>query len=392
MNAARRGISVNTTGSKMHKVERALFELRRGRALYVTSSNPSASALVAAAEGLPDETLAQLRALCGDVRLVVTHHRGQAIGLTVQHTGSPPNLSLGLNTEATPTRVLGLSTASAARLDTGAPEWRDVRKASEAEDAGLQLMRLGRLIPAVVTAPLNACNAQVLEQMIADGTILSLDSEGIEEVVGTPGIEVTHVTEAAVPLADAEHARFVFFRETSGFLEHVAVLIGTQEEWPDPVPVRLHSACLTGDLFGSLKCDCGDQLRGALRHFAEQGGGVLVYLAQEGRGIGLGNKIRAYALQQEGLDTIDADGTLGFGADERQFDSAVRILKHLKINRVQLLTNNPEKVKAVEAGGIEVVERVALHGTLNRHNLRYVTAKVNRAGHWLVDMLSQKVE
>lgn len=376
----------------MHKVERALFELRRGRTLYVTGAEPGSAALVAAVEGLPEETLEQLRSLSSDVRVVVTHHRGQAIGLSVKQAGAPSHLSIGLHTDADPVRILRIATASAALIDTRAPEWQDVRAATAGEVAGLELMRLGRLIPAVVTAPISAARVPALQSMIDDGTILTLPAEQIADVVGTPGIEVTHVTESAVPLADAENARFVFFRETSGFLEHVAILIGAQEEWPDPVPVRLHSACLTGDLFGSLRCDCGDQLRGALRHFAETGGGVLVYLAQEGRGIGLGNKIRAYALQQEGLDTIDADGTLGFGADERQFDSAVRILKHLKIERVQLLTNNPEKVKALQEGGIEVVDRRPLHGTLNRHNLRYVTAKVNRAGHWLVDMLSQKVE
>ena len=376
----------------MHQVERGLFELRRGRPLFVTTSDGASSVLVAPVEGLPEETLAQLHALARDLRLVVTHHRGQAIGISVKSGGAPAHLSIGLHTDASPLRILRLATASAAQLETAAPEWQDVRAATEAEAAALQLARLGRLIPAMVATRVAGDQAEALARMVADGTVLTLEAAHIETAIGTPGIEVTHVTEAAVPLADAEHARFVFFRETSGFLEHVAILIGAQEEWPDPVPVRLHSACLTGDLFGSLRCDCGDQLRGALRHFAEQGGGVLVYLAQEGRGIGLGNKIRAYALQQEGLDTIDADGTLGFGADERQFDAAVRILKHLKIERVQLLTNNPEKVKAVEEGGIKVVDRKPLHGTLNRHNLRYVTAKVNRAGHWLVDMLSQGVE
>ena len=154
------------------------------------------------------------------------------------------------------------------------------------------------------------------------------------------------------------------------------------------MPVRLHSACLTGDLFGSLRCDCGEQLRGSLRVFAASGGGVLLYLAQEGRGIGLGNKLRAYLLQQEGLDTVDADGTLGFGADERRYHAGIEILKHLGIERVQLLTNNPEKVRALREGGIHVIDRQPLFGTLNRHNLLYVTAKVHRAGHWLGEMLA----
>ena len=118
---------------------------------------------------------------------------------------------------------------------------------------------------------------------------------------------------------------------------------------------------------------------------------MLVYLAQEGRGIGLGNKIRAYTLQEGGLDTVDADGVLGFGADERRYDTAVEILRHLGIARVELLTNNPHKVAAVEEGGIEVISRTPIYGGINRHNIRYVQAKVERSGHWLMEMISPRV-
>lgn len=375
----------------MHKVERGLFELRRGRALYVSSSASAVSVLIAAVENLQDQTLEQLRSLGGPLRLVVTYHRGRAMGLAAKNGRVPPHLTLGLTDDVSPSGILRLATASAERLSQHPTEWLDVNPALEAEAAGLALTRLGRLVPAVVSTPVDADHAPRLRELLRDGTILDLTSEHIDAMVSDPGIEVTRVTEAPVPLADAEDARFIFFRETNGFLEHVAILIGERSEWPDPVPVRIHSACLTGDLFGSLRCDCGEQLHGSLRHFADHGGGVLVYLAQEGRGIGLGNKIRAYALQQEGLDTVDADGTLGFGADERQYDAAVAILQHLDIERVQLLTNNPDKVRAVEEGGIQMADRLPLHGTLNHHNLPYVRAKVHRAGHWLTDMLSQGV-
>ena len=231
--------------------------------------------------------------------------------------------------------------------------------------------------------------SQVVTRWIEDATILEVSSEDVECAAARSGIEITSVAETPVPLADAEHSRFVLFREGGGLLEHVAVLIGPREGWPDPLPVRLHSACLTGDLFGSLRCDCGEQLRGSLDHFKNRGGGVLVYLAQEGRGIGLGNKLRAYTLQQGGLDTIDADRVLGFGADERRYEAGVAVLRHLGITRIELLTNNPHKVRAVEDGGIEVVERMPLYGGINRHNMRYVQAKVDRSGHWLMDMISQ---
>ena len=228
-----------------------------------------------------------------------------------------------------------------------------------------------------------------LREALDDGAVLRVRADQIHALASAQGagVIVTHVSEAQVPLQETEDARFMLFRETNGLLEHVAILVGDRTKWPDPLPVRLHSACLTGDLFGSLRCDCGEQLRGSLQSFAKNGGGVLLYLQQEGRGIGLGNKLRAYALQHEGLDTIDADRMLGFGADERRYDAAVGMLRHLDVKRVRILTNNPEKVRALQEGGIEVVDREPIHGTLNRHNLPYVRAKVQRAGHWLGDML-----
>ena len=266
-----------------------------------------------------------------------------------------------------------------------------MRPASAGESAALGLARIGQLIPAVVSVGVDAMGSPTLDRWLEDGWVLDVETEEIERIIAKAGIEVVHVTEAPVPLEGAENARFVFFREGNSFIQHVAVLIGDQASWPDPVPVRIHSSCLTGDIFGSLRCDCGEQLRGSVRYFVEQGGGVLVYLAQEGRAIGLGNKLRAYALQQEGLDTVDADGTLGFGADERRYDAAVAILKHLDVQRVQLLTNNPDKLHAVKDAGIEVVSRKPLHGRLNPHNLRYVHAKVHRSGHWLMDMINQGI-
>ena len=342
--------------------------------------------LVAPVEGLGVKSLAQLRALEEPLRLVVTPHRGRAMGIQAHEGGA--DLSLTLDASETPATILGLATdratgRSGSRLGLGA------RPATRPEAVGLALARLGGLLPALVTVEADR-NSPVLTRWIQEGVILDVSVEEVERLVTGSGIKITSIVEAPVPLAVDEHARFVFFREGGGFVEHVAVLIGPRESWPDPVPVRLHSACLTGDLFGSMRCDCGEQLRASLAHFKKRGGGVLVYLAQEGRGIGLGNKMRAYKLQETGLDTIDADGILGYGADERRYDAAVAILRHLEISRVELLTNNPLKVRAVEEGGIEVAARTPIFGGVNRHNLRYVQAKVDRSGHWLMDMITQR--
>ena len=153
--------------------------------------------------------------------------------------------------------------------------------------------------------------------------------------------------------------------------------------------MRLHSACLTGDLFGSLRCDCGDQLRKAVARLTQAGGGVLLYLDQEGRGTGIRNKMRAYALQDAGLDTIDADAMLGYDADERRYDIAASMLLQLGYRRIRLLTNNPDKIAALGRAGIEVAEVQPLTGLVTRENRRYLSTKAKRAGHTLEKLLSQ---
>ena len=380
----------------MHEAERALFDLRRGRPLYVTASSPrnpegpgsEHAALVATIEGLQPETLASLRHLgTGAPRLAVTRHRAQALGLTLHLRGSSNGrargMSLGLDDATDPEQILRLASVTGGY----ASRVLEVREASAPEDSALTLARLGRLLPALVSVPADRTTTPDLDGSLKGGDVLTVTTSQIAAMVGSSHVGVRYVSGAPVPLEDAEDARFMLFREANGLLEHVAILIGDMTDWPDPVPLRLHSACLTGDLFGSLRCDCGEQLRQSLSQFSERGAGVLLYLAQEGRGIGLGNKLRAYALQNEGLDTIDADCALGFSADERHYQAAIEILRQLQIERVQLLTNNPEKVRALREGGIRVLDRQPLHGTLNRHNLPYVRTKVHRAGHWLGDML-----
>jgi GTP cyclohydrolase II len=147
--------------------------------------------------------------------------------------------------------------------------------------------------------------------------------------------------------------------------------------------VRLHSACLTGDLFGSLKCDCGDQLRGTVRWMAENGGGVLLYLDQEGRGNGIANKMRAYRLQAQGFDTYDADEMLGFEHDQRHFEFAAEMLKQLGVARVRMMTNNPVKIAAVTQAGLEVVDEQRVLGRPTTHNVSYLASKRDRAGHYI---------
>jgi GTP cyclohydrolase II len=191
---------------------------------------------------------------------------------------------------------------------------------------------------------------------------------------------------ADMPLQGGVTARFVVFSDAIGG-GSAAAIIGRPDP-TRPVLVRLHSACLTGDVFGSRRCDCGDQLRLSLTQLDEAGGGVILYLAQEGRGVGLANKIRAYRLQDLGLDTVDANTTLGFDDDERDYGVAARMLKLLGYTRILLLTNNPAKVDGLSEGGIEVCGRLPLVTPVHADNRRYLAARAKRAGHDLMDLLA----
>jgi GTP cyclohydrolase II len=205
----------------------------------------------------------------------------------------------------------------------------------------------------------------------------SVDPADILRESGSPAVEI--VARARLPLEDLPETQIVAFRASDDGQEHVVLVIGAPGGKP-PL-VRLHSECLTGDVFGSLKCDCGPQLKEALKIIGAEGGGVLLYLRQEGRGIGLANKLRAYALQDRGLDTVDANRRLGFADDERDYAHAAAMLRALGIDRVRLLTNNPSKVSGLESAGIPVVERVAHHMPANPHNADYLATKRKKSGH-----------
>lgn len=233
--------------------------------------------------------------------------------------------------------------------------------------AGLDLARSAGLLPALWLLDPNAAD-------------VSVSVEEITHERRQPSVEV--VARAKLPLERMPPTQIVAFRASDDGQEHVALVVGAFGGKP-PL-VRLHSECLTGDVFGSLKCDCGPQLKEALHIIAAAGGGVLLYLRQEGRGIGLINKIRAYSLQDRGLDTVDANLRLGFADDERDYGHAAAMLRALGIDEVRLLTNNPTKVKGLEAAGITVAERVEHQMPANPHNADYLATKRKRSGHLLV--------
>ena len=265
--------------------------------------------------------------------------------------------------------------------------WLDANSALAIADPGRDLDRepIGPLKPVPVECAESAAAALALARLAG-----LLPALWVVEAAG-PAAEVTAgdllggnadvelLTRARLPLDDLPETQIFAFRGTDDGQEHVALVIGAFGGKP-PL-VRLHSECLTGDVFGSLKCDCGPQLKEALRIIGEAGGGVLLYLRQEGRGIGLANKLRAYALQDRGLDTVDANRRLGFADDERDYGHAAAMLRVLGIESVRLLTNNPAKVAGLKAAGIGIVERVAHHMPTNPHNADYLVTKRQKSGH-----------
>jgi GTP cyclohydrolase II len=229
--------------------------------------------------------------------------------------------------------------------------------------AALTLARLAGLLPALWT--------------LSAETTVAVTSDEVLGAVRRQRAEIA--ARARLPVEDVGDTQIVAFRVPDDGSDHVALLVGAPGGRA-PL-VRLHSECLTGDVFGSLKCDCGPQLRGALKLLAAEGSGVLLYLRDEGRGIGLANKIRAYQLQDRGFDTVDANRRLGFADDERDYGLAAAMLRALGIEEVRLLTNNPAKVSGLEGAGIRVVERVAHHMPANPHNADYLAVKRTRSGH-----------
>ena len=242
----------------------------------------------------------------------------------------------------------------------------------EAAAAAMELARLAGILPAFLVDPEPPGEAQ---------TVSASDLAAWKDTA-----RLTIATRAHLPVAACDSAEIIAFRSADDLREHVALVIGAQDAGRAPL-VRLHSECLTGDVLGSLKCDCGPQLDAALAAMADEakarGWGVLLYLRQEGRGIGLINKLRAYQLQDQGFDTVDANNRLGLPNEARDFPVAARMLALLGVSAIRLMTNNPAKVAALEAEGVKVAERVPHQLPANPHNTRYLDTKRDRSGHFL---------
>lgn len=392
-------------------VDRAIADLRRGQFIGVTGpgnaddspeDSPGGSRgrtageswsgrkayLVQAAEFASAQSLDKIQLETGRAAfLVLTPPRALSLGLgDDRRIAGGAGVAIALPRGADPVQLRALadplSIDPLSRPPGGAASGaaRLVARGSAAH-AALALTKLARLLPAAIVAEIQPLeDGTVFPKKIGAVDLTVIEGEAAFRYEEESARHLRYVAEARVPLEDAEDTRILAFRPSDGGTEHLAIVIGRPD--PDtPVLIRLHSECLTGDLLGSLRCDCGPQLRGAIREIAERGSGIVLYLAQEGRGIGLVNKLRAYTLQDGGLDTFDANERLGYDADERAYVVASEMLKLMGVKRVRVMTNNPDKIRHLEASGVIVAERVPHVFPSNPHNERYLFSKSDKGGH-----------
>lgn len=346
---------------------RARGDLRMG--VPVVLSGASGHALVVSAETVSRGRLRAMLAL-GAVDLAITDRRAETLKARaydgdVARVAVPSDVALDwVQGIADPSE--DLSQPMKGPLQT--------RRGGDAtlHRLAIALCKAARLLPAALVVAVPADYA-------AQTGLAQIDAASAAPLMAElPPLD--HVVSARVPLRAAENARLHIFRPADGSDEHYAIEVGRPDR-AKPVLARLHSACFTGDLLGSLKCDCGPQLNAALAQMGQEGQGVLLYLQQEGRGIGLANKMRAYALQDQGFDTVEANHRLGFEDDERDFRLGAQILGKLGFASVRLMTNNPAKIAMMDACGVQVTERVPLKVGLSEHNARYLAVKAEKSGH-----------
>jgi GTP cyclohydrolase II len=340
------------------RLSRAKGDLRMG--VPVVLCGAGGAALVAAVEALDEDRLTDLRGF-GPVVLAITARRAE----TLKARAYDGDLA----------RIMPPADAGLGWLRSVADPADDVREgAADLHRAALSLAKAAHLLPAALVVPV----AHALTVAASHGlTVLMLDDIAPAIAALPPMAEVVS---ARVPLIASEAGRVHIFRPDDGGDEHYAIEIGKPTR-DKPVLARLHSACFTGDVLGSLKCDCGPQLRAALQQMGQEGSGVLLYLNQEGRGIGLANKMRAYSLQDQGFDTVEANHRLGFEDDERDFRIGAEILRKLGFASVRLMTNNPKKLAMMNACGLQVTERVPLHVGQTAQNQAYLATKAAKSGH-----------
>jgi GTP cyclohydrolase II len=360
---------MSLTLTTTERLTRARGDLRMGVPVVLCMSG--GAALVVAVEALAPTRLADLRRLGGPV-LAITARRAATLKARA-YDGDVARIAVPADAGLPWLRAVA-DPADDLRMPMKGPLQSLRDGAADLHRAALALAKSAHLLPAVLVVPITHPL-----QMAQDSGLTLLALSDITPVLAALS-PLAEVVSARVPLVASSAGRVHIFRPDDGGEEHYAIEIG-QPDRAKPVLTRLHSACFTGDVLGSVKCDCGPQLRAALAQMGAEGAGVLLYLNQEGRGIGLANKMRAYSLQDQGFDTVEANHRLGFEDDERDFRLGAQILRNMGFSSVRLMTNNPRKLEMMEGCGLHVAERVPLHVGETEENRAYLATKAAKSGH-----------
>ena len=365
------------------KIERAISELRRGGKIVISDPNSRYSVLLVASELIQKDTVQDLseRALSRPT-IILSNNRCNAIGIQI----TDQSCSILIDKDWSLHDVLSLCmplTGHKIPIINGV--------IAESDESivfyCLLILRQSRLLPAGLMSTVSNVAPENINQWAFNNNLIHINISDIKYYEKNTAESLVMSVKAKVPIAETENCEIIIFRPKDGGDEHFCLVFGKTRQIDTELEhntlVRVHSQCITGDVLESLKCDCGQQLKQSIKIMAQADEGVLIYLAQEGRDIGLLNKLRAYSLQETGMDTVEANEDLGFNDDERLYYPVKEMLSQLKITKVKLITNNPRKVENLTKLGINVTERIPIKINPNKYNKKYLDTKSKKSGHIL---------
>ena len=365
------------------KIERAISELRRGSKIVIPDPNSGSSVLLMASELIQEGTLQELsERTLSSPNIILSNNRCNAIGINV----ASKSCSVLIDKNWTLHDILSLCmplTGHKIPIINGA--------IAESNKSivfyCLLILRQSRLLPAGLMSIISNVEPENINQWAFNNNLIHVNINDIKYYEQNTAESLVMSVKARVPIAETENCEVIIFRPKDGGDEHFCLVFGKtrqiDKKFEHNTLVRVHSQCITGDILDSLKCDCGQQLKQSIKIMADADEGVLIYLAQEGRDIGLLNKLRAYSLQETGMDTVEANEDLGFNDDERLYYPVRQMLLQLNITKVRLITNNPKKVENLSKLGINVTERIPIKINPNKYNKKYLETKSKKSGHIL---------
>ncbi|MDA9914963.1 GTP cyclohydrolase II, partial [Alphaproteobacteria bacterium] len=358
-------------------------ELRRGGKVVISDNNHGLSVLITPSELIQDDTVETLSNLAQSrPNVILSPNRCKALGIKTANKPCSILINKNWNLSDIMSLCLPLSNHKIPEISGVITESKE-----GIASASLLILRQARLLPAALSSLVNNVPMENISDWSFENNLTHIDVEEIKIYEKVSADSLVMEVRAKVPLAYTDNCEIMVFRPKDGGHEHFCLVFGKTRQFSKASivnpPVRIHSQCITGDILDSLKCDCGEQLKQSIKLMAEADEGVLVYLAQEGRDIGLLNKLRAYSLQEGGMDTVQANENLGFNDDERFYYPAKEILSQLNINQIKLITNNPKKVKHLTNLGINVTKRIPIKIKPNEHNKKYLETKSKKSGHLL---------